>query len=597
LNRWWYLTLLLVIGLGCGVTALPYFGTLDSTFEFSFSSPVYGDSLVITDFEFSILVLYPVNGWKFGSKSTFSEEAFEELEITAFGRLGGFTIDSMVLFDPHVAVDVFYTLPCGPTCLQTQSVTGVTSTGASASWTQSIWNCPTLVQTATYTSAFSSLEATAQAFLWGLNLEGLFYLKGDDTGPKTATGKWISGNPFAFCGVPPCVWTLIQTLSHTVTPCLPRYGAGWKFTASGLLCDVLITSRTYINLEEYTYNELMAKAYAKTYLVDELKMGGVYYLPEVGGETCCPCFTRNYTTFEGLSLGCVDFDAGLSFDCSMGFEWLKILLIDIQVSPSLSYDALLDFGFNQTGSYKLLTIEPKLHLGPACCLTFHLDLDSAPAYFLDALKINGISMSHTWNGVTFTSLTSFNPVYESLGGYYLADDVASPTTYGFFVPDTIFPKTAFDSTTGVGYYTLVCFPEEYYDIWEMFIIEGQGDGCCGGTYNWAIKTYFGDRWLMIVDSFWFWYKDEDGNSYQYNPGTPATRTEPVVRGSAPPYCEDDAVTYGVGYYDAPENTLFEWVKTDVNLTLPLWANFRLSLSAAFDVYGRREFELGFSFSW
>jgi len=587
----------MVIALQGGAFALPFSGQVESTFEFFSFNPTYGDHLVLTDFTFSITVAYPVNGWEFGLTPTFSKDAFEELELFAFGRLGGFTIDSTVLFDPHVAVDVFYTLPCGTTCLQTQSVTGVTSGGAAATWTQSIWNCPTLVQTASYRPAFSSLEATAQTFMWGLNLEGLFYLKGDDTEPKTVTGKWVSGNPFAFCGVPPCVWTLIQTLSHTVTPCLPRYGAGWKYTASGMFCDILLTSRTYINLEEYTYNELMAKDYAKTYLADTLKMGGVYYLPEVGGETCCPCLTRNYTTFEGLSLGCLDIDAGMSFDCSAGFEWLKILLTDIEISPSLSFDALLEFGTSQTGSYKLLTIEPKLQLGPACCLTFHLDLDSNPAYFLDALKINGMSMSHTWNGVTFSSLTSFNPVYESLGGFYLADDVVSPITYGFFAPDTIFPKTTFNTATGEGYYTLVCFPEEYYDIWEMFILAGHGDGCCGGTYEWEIKTYFGDRWLMIVDSFWFWYKDEDGNSYQYNPGTPATRTEPVVRGSAPPYCEDDAVTYGVGYYNAPGDTFFGWVKTDANLTLPLWANFSLSFSAAFDVYGLGELEFGVSFTW
>ena len=101
---------------------------------------------------------------------------------------------------------------------------------------------------------------------------------------------------------------------------------------------------------------------------------------------------------------------------------------------------------------------------------------------------------------------------------------------------------------------------------------------------------------MIVDSFWFWYKDEDGNSYQYNPGTPATRTEPAVV-TAPPFCEDDDVTYGVAYYDAPGNTLFGWVKTDASFTFPIGPDFNLSFSAAFDVYGLGELEFGVGFTW
>jgi|GEM_PF-5508436 len=578
---------MLLAGWVWGAGAALFTGEMEGMARFLLD-PSYGDSLVFPDFSFSITVEYSLNGCNFGLAPTFTRDAFEELELFAFGRVGGFVIDSAIKFDPHIVKTVLYEFPSG-TSYQTQSVVGVTSSGTVAAWAQPIWNCLTLTETNTFAVAFSSLEASAETFLSGLNFRSLFYLKGDDFEEITAFGKWSYGQPYTD-------WAafVIQTGSYTAIPCPPRRGAGWKFTASGMFCNILLTSRTYINLEEYTYNELMAKDYEKTYLADELKMGGVYYLPV---ETCCPYFTRNYTTFEGLSLGCVTFDAGLSFDCSAGFKWLKILLTDIKISPNLSYDALLEFGFNQTGSYKLLTIEPKLRLGPARCLTFYLDLDSDPAYFLDALKVNGFSMSYTWNGVTFTGATSFNPVYESLGGYYLAEDVASPTTYGFFVPETLFPKTAFDVTTGVGYYKQVCLPEEYYNIWEMFVLEGQGDACCGSTYNWVIKTYFGDRWLMIVDSFWFWYKDEDGNSYQYNPGTPVTRTEPAVRGSAPPYCEDDAVTYGVGYYDAPENTLFGWVKTEASLTLPLWANLSLSFGTAFDVYGRRQFELGFSYVW
>lgn len=552
----------------------------------------------MTDVTSTVSVKYALAGWEFGSKSTYDLDGLALQEFTANGHLGAFNIDSVLKFDPHVASSITYALP-GNTTYQTQSVTGVTSTGSPATWTQSIWNCVTLDETIAYTAAFSSLEAYAQTFLYGMNLEWLFYLKGDDFEAKTMTGKWVYGNPFAFCG-PSAGMVLAQTASCTVTTCVPRHGTGWKYTFSGIIGDILITSRSYFNLEEYTYNELMAKAYAKTYLADTLKMGGSYYLPKVGGETCQVGFTREFITLEGMNLGCANFDVGLSLDCSVGFEWLKILLTDMELSPSLSFDALLEFGFNQTGSYKAIAIEPKVKIGNTGCFSFQLALDytgTTTAFSLNALKINGISMSYSWNGLAFTSVTSFNPVYGSLGGYYLADDVASPTTYGFFIPDKNFTKDKFDTSTGKGYYTQVCFPEEYYDLWEMLILEGQGDGCCGGRYNWAIKTYFGDRKVLIADSFWFWYKDEDGHSYQYNPGTPATRTEPAVLGSGAPYCEDDDVTYGVAYYDAPGDTLFGWVKTDAELYIPISANFDLTFSMAVNVYGLEGLKFGFSFRW
>jgi len=594
-KRIWFTMMVLLAVLVWGVGAAPLSGELESTIEFNPSSSGFGDFLA--DITSTVSVKYAFNGWEFGSKSTYDLDGLALQEFTAFGRLGAFTIDSTMKFDPHVIATVTYALPCGTSCYQTQSVTGVTSAGAPATWTQSIWNCPTLTETATYTAAFSSFEAMAQTFLWGLNLEGLFYLKGDDFEAKTMTGKWVYGNPFAFCG-PSAGMVLAQTASYTVMTCVPRHGAGWKYTFSGMIGDILITSRSYFNLEEYTYNELMAKAYAKTYLADTLKLGGSYYLPKVGGETCQVGFTREFITLEGMNLGCAEFDVGLKFTCA-GFDWFKILITGAELSSCISFDALITFGITQTQSYKAIAIEPKVKIGNTGCFSFQLALDytgTTTAFSLNALKINGISMSYSWNGLTFTSVTSFNPVYESLGGYYLAAPVASHTTYGFFIPDKNFTKDKFN-ITGEGYYTQVCFPEEYYDIWEMFILEGSGDGCCSGTYNWEIKTYFGDRKVLIADSFWFWYKDEDGHSYQYNPATPATRTEPAVLGSGAPYCEDDDVSYGVAYYDAAENALFGLVKSEIEAVIPIFSSFDVTFSSAITVYGWEKLELGFSFRW
>jgi len=295
-----------------------------------------------------------------------------------------------------------------------------------------------------------------------------------------------------------------------------------------------------------------------------------------------------------MTLGCAGFDAGLNLTCE-GFEWFKILITDVELASCLSFDALVTFSVTQTCSSKTITLEPNVRFGDTACFALHLAWDytgTSTDFSLNSLKVNGLSLSYTWNGLTFFGATSFNPIYGSLGGYYLADPVKSPKTYGFFVPDTSFSKTDFcmDHTTcgagwGKGYYVQVCYPEEYYDIWELFGLQATGDGCCGGNYSWEVDFCFGDRKTLIADSFWFWYKDEDGNSYQYNEGTPATRTEPAVSGSAKPYCEDDDVTYGVAYYDALGNSLFGWVKTDADLTLPIWANFDLAFSVALDVYG------------
>ncbi|TSA51759.1 hypothetical protein D4R47_00005, partial [archaeon] len=223
---------------------------------------------------------YTLDSWVLGSESVFNLSGFGLQKFTASGKLGAFTINSTLQFDPMVAKSVTYAFASGES-YQTQSVAGVLSTGAPATWSDSIWNCARLDETITYTqSAFSSLKANAQVSLLGMNFEWLFYLKGNDFEAKTVSGKWVYGDPYDG-------WesVITQTGSYTASACLPRYGAGSKLTLSGTAGDMLITSHTYFNLEEYSYNELMTLAYAKTYIKDTFKLGGSYYLPRVSGET------------------------------------------------------------------------------------------------------------------------------------------------------------------------------------------------------------------------------------------------------------------------------------------------------------------------
>ena len=583
-KRGWLVLALISVAFVFQCVAAPLSGSFDTSISIVPSGTVFSDSSVVLSA--NCTVAYSLNGWTVESETTYDDDGLAGQEFTAVGWLGAFTIDSTVRFNPRVETSATYVFPSSA-CLQTQSVTGVTDTGLSSHWGNPIWNCLVLTKTSEYRPAFSSLELSAQTSLYGTNLEGLFYLKGNDVGETTVSGKWIYGNPYGFCAPGTYV---TQTGSHTISSCLPRCGSGWKFTISGMLGDILLTSRAYFNLEEYSYNELMTLAKVKTHTADELALGGVYYLPKVGGETCNVTFTRQYITLEGITFGCAQVDVGVNFSCS-GFDWFKVLVTDIDVLPILSLDALIKFSTAE----KTFSLDPNLTIAGNSCISFKLAWDwDAAGSMLAGLKINGVSLSYAWGNVTFATMTSFNPVYDSLGGYYLAAPVVSPTKYGFFVPDTSFGKDTFDTDTAVGYYTQVCYPDEYYDIWEAAIISTQGDGCCGGSYSFRITTYFGDRKLLEVNSFGFLYADEDGDSYGYNP---VDITTPAVLGSAVPYCEDDAVNYGVGYYDAPANTLFGWVKTDAAIVIPISASFDLTFSSAINIYGWEKLELGFSVSW
>ena len=565
--------------------AAPLSGSLNTSISIVPSDIVFSDSSVALSADWT--VAYSLSGWTFQSETTYDDGGPAGQEFTAVGWLGAFTIDSIMKFNPRVETSASYVFPSSA-CLQTQSVTGVTGTGLLSHWGNPIWNCLLLTKTSEYRPAFSSLELSAQTSLYGVNLEGLLYLKGNDVGETTVSGKWIYGNPYGFCGPGTCV---TQTGSHTISSCLPRYGSGWKFSLSGTIGDILVTSRSYFNLEEYSYNELMTLAKVKTHIADELALGGVYYLPKVGGETCDVTFTRQYITLEGMSFGCAKLDAGLSFSTS-GFDWLKLLVTDIDVFPILSLDALVTFSTAE----KTFSFDPSITIAGNSCISFKFVWDwSAAESMLAGLKVNGLSLSYTWGNVTFATMTSFNPVYASLGGYYIAAPIASPTKYGFFVPDTSFAKDNFDINTGTGYYAQVCYPYEYYDIWEAAIISTQGDGCCGGSYSFRITTYFGDRKLLEVNSFWFWYADEDGDSYKYN--TPSNATAPAVLGSGVPYCEDDAVTYGVSYYDAPANTLFAWVASNIQATIPMTSFVRVTLDLDVTVYGWDKLKLGLLLTW
>jgi len=171
--------------------ASPFSGQWEGSIELAPSALIFGD--FVSDITLELTLDYTLYGWEFGSESTFGLAGWTEQEFSAFGNLGGFTLDATIAFDPLIVSTVVYTLADGVT-YQTQSVTGVNTSGDSTAWKKSIWNCDTYDEKVAYGSAaFSSLQASAQVFFAGVNLDGLCYLKGNDFEAKTVSGKWVYG--------------------------------------------------------------------------------------------------------------------------------------------------------------------------------------------------------------------------------------------------------------------------------------------------------------------------------------------------------------------------------------------------------------------
>jgi len=548
---------------------------------------------------------YTLSAWDLTSISEFDRYGLAEQELRMTGFLGAFDFDATMDFDARVPTLSVYSYPAS--AIQIESVTTVNSAGSATRWSQSIWGCATPTIKITPVSAFSTLEAYTHTFLYGLNLDLLLYIKGDE-GPKTVTGNSWYGTPYPFaCGGPSAqTFHLEQLGSYNVGACVPRCGSGWKMSCSGMIGGALFCANAYFNLEEHSLDEVLLKQHAAVDLADSLLLGGSYYLPWTTGETCSGAFNRSYITLNGVTLGCANLDIGLNMTCE-GFEWFKILASDVRAVPFIDLDLLWEFAITETGSIKTVTVEPEISIDQLDCFSFRLHLGHSldqGGLAIGGIELKGWSISINSDALSFLAITSLDPRYESLGGVYVASDVSSPKQHGFFIPDKNYSKETFITgvepgasidDAGEGYYRLVCLSEEYYDIYEALKLAGSSDACCGGSLRWALDAFFGHRKVLIADSFWFWYKDEDGYSFKYN--TPPTASEPAVLGSSPPYCEDDNVTYGALYCAAPGDTLLGWVRTAASLNVPLGANCSLGTGVSFTKYGWESVSITANVSW
>jgi len=210
---------------------------------------------------------------------------------------------------------------------------------------------------------------------------------------------------------------------------LTGVGSGWTFGASGGAGDLTLGATVYLNMD--SDGDLVANEY---------------------------CFCFSSVDFDvSFPFACIDLvDISLGFSTA-GFDGITFSATGIAVPGIawLTFDADLTFDDGTDG--KVLEITPAINLGDFTCITLYYDLLTSDTWHIDGIYFYGIEMSSgdLWPGVTFTSLSAFDP----------AD-----------------PKD------------LVLDP-----YWEVFTIASEADACCGGGFDFSVATYFEQESGMLFD--------------------------------------------------------------------------------------------------
>jgi hypothetical protein len=169
----------------------------------------------------------------------------------------------------------------------------------------------------------------------------------------------------------------------------------------------------------------------------------------------CFCFTS--VDFDiSFPFACIDLvDISLGFS-STGFDGVTFSASGIAVPGIawLTFDADLTFDDGDTG--KSLTLTPAISLGDWTCITLYYDLLTTGTYQINGIYFYGLGLSYSWNGVSFSSQSSFD-------------------------------ATKNEAITGNA------------DYWEVFTIESEADSCCGGGFDFSVATYFDNDSAKLFD--------------------------------------------------------------------------------------------------
>ena len=213
---------------------------------------------------------------------------------------------------------------------------------------------------------------------------------------------------------------------------LTATGSAWLFGATGGAGDLSLGATVYFN-----------------------GIAGTYGL-EVQTDGYCFCFSSVDFT-ASFPFTCIDLvEVSLGFSAATGFDGVTFSVSGIEL-PGISwitFDADLTFDIGDTG--KELTLTPNLVLGDYSCITLYvafinqdgLSCQSASQPLqITGIEVYGIGLTYSWNGVSFSSYSSFDVAYN-------------------------------EDITGNA------------DYWEVFSITSAADSCCGGGFSFALDTYF-----------------------------------------------------------------------------------------------------------
>ena len=504
---------------------------------------------------------YVVGGLTLGMDAEFDGDVgFSGLDFTASGAIGPVNIESTMSFVPNYVTDYAYNF--GGLTVQTAS------SGNNVIPVSKTYNSVDV--TKTFAAKFDEWTVDMSLEFGGLTFGTYFFLEAlDDSYSYNDVWYWDGS-------------TAVQTKSTTEGNCLTTTGSGWKFTVSGEVDGVTVTSYTYFNLSE-------ADAYWLTNPKYGLNLGkrGVY---SIASDGCGVGFSEEYLMVEGLSLCCgTTMDAALKVTCS-GFEYLRFLVKDI---PFVCCGIDLDLGVTFKTTSKSVSLLVDVGDLENC---FGVDLDVVT----DGSAVSGIRVKSIDIDCELAECLSFSAttvLYKDTAGAFSLKTLTSDEKYHFFVPDTCggHSPSAVVASSGHGYYTEVDVPKYKWMAWESFTVELCGPACCGGQYEVEVTTYFGNKWELKA----WGYEYYDGTSCQ-KVYWDADATDSVAVGDSDITDPTTADTYSpmAKYVEQKSDSLFNWMATEASFSMPLIGDtLSLDLGAFISVRGFESFDFGFTFEF
>jgi hypothetical protein len=541
--------------LGLGLTALA--GPLSGSWASSLVVDPAASSF--TSLSSTLAVDYTLSGWTFGCSSGFTLDGFSSQSFTAGGSFGAFTLSSTMVFDPMFVTRKTYVYLSELPAYYNQ--TGV-----------EIDALCDRTYTSTTAPQFLTWKTEGGISIGGVELGALFYIDQSNTNVELVDYVFVDTHTAG------TAWSVTSYLN----------GSGWRFKVAGSIGDITATSYTYFNLNEPDTSSL-STAYCPT-------VGKSGTLSIVGGD-CDPSFYEEYILLEGIALGCATIDAGLSILCT-GFNYVSFVVSDVAIGEWLE----LDFGLVFTTSSKTTDFCLTATKPESDCFTIEFGLNNGThpdtTGAIDSINFYGIGFSYAWEAIMFTSYTELSAnsaLFSTAGAYdylngsakqgFLSPFLGYRTETDKYVLSYVLPEYSFE---------LKCLPTYRFRLWEKFIIDIDGDACCGGALDLTISTWFGDKEVLS----WVGYQ-------AYQAGGVSLWYDEVLKGTVPDGtfddftadADDDTVSFKYGYRADTGTTLFSWAKTEVDASVGVASNITLDLGFNVSAFGWESLEVGFTFEF